>query len=283
MKNLSIFVIILLIFTGCYSSKVDELEEKVEVTEETNSENEMEIQRLMGEISELEREVEALKNNGSNINEELENYTTDNILLKEKNQMLSDELIMANRIIDSLDMEMPFEKSLIIDMSFNEKETMAMFSIYDSGPYSGIYVYEVDGLELTKLDEIYDAYCEWGPYDDLLICSEGTYIEQSGSIYSAITKELITRFSHLGTVSWLNGNEIVYEQFNVDIIVDNGTEFPYPIDVIMQNIYTGSIERILEGTTEYSYIISDNDGDLVIEKIYEDDSKDSEVVQLNDI
>ncbi len=198
--------------------------------------------------------------------------------------MLSDELIMANRIIDSLDMEMPFEKSLIIDMSFNEKETMAMFSIYDSGPYSGIYVYEVDGLELTKLDEIYDAYCEWGgPYDDLLICSEGTYIEQSGSIYSAITKELITRFSHLGTVSWLNGNEIIYEQFNVDIIVDNGTEFPYPIDVIMQNIYTGSIERILEGTTEYSYIISDNDGDLVIEKIYEDDSKDSEVVQLNDI
>ncbi len=75
MKNLSIFVIILLIFTGCYSSKVDELEEKVEVTEETNSENEMEIQRLMEEISELEREVEALKNNGSNINEELENYT----------------------------------------------------------------------------------------------------------------------------------------------------------------------------------------------------------------
>lgn len=285
MKNLCLLIVVILILTACNSSNTGELENLVQTAEGTISEKENEISRLLEDISKLEMEVESLKNDKLLINEELELNIADKEDLKEEIENLSEDVFIANRVIDTLEMDMgmAFEDSLIIDLSFNENDTIAVMSIYDSGPYTGVYLYERNGLELTKVEEIVGAYCDWGPYNNLIVCSEGTYIEQSGWIYSAVDKDVITEFSHIGTVSWLNPEEIIYEQYNYEIFIDNGTEFPHPIDVIKKDIYTEEVEYLLVGTKDYSFIINDNDNDISFKKIYEDDSKESEVVLLEDI
>lgn len=255
MKNIVVIIICALILTSCNSSEVNDME--------------------MGTQS-----FEA---------DELEILTTENANLLEINGELEAELSRMNEVVISLREEIEdnnywtFDKALIVDMDFNTSKTMAMFSIYDSGPFSGIYIYEVDGKKLSKLDGIGDAYCEWCPFDDLLLCYQGTYITRSGYIYSAISKECISTFSFIGDVYWLNKNEILYENFNEDMIVENGSDFPYTTDIIKYNIYNSDITYVLRGTVDFSYHIKELEGELVITREFENEEKSLEVVNFSEL
>lgn len=249
---LLIVVLIGILFTGC-SSDFDEIDK-------LNTR----ILELEGEKSDLTLQIEELEKLNENNNKIILQY--------------EDEIKDINNKSDSTT-NFKFEDSFVSDFNITTDGKYAIFILYDSSEYTGVYIYERDRFKLTKLEGVHAFSSFWSPDNEHFIVCDYSYLNADCLLYSVETKEEILSFStNEGTIIWLNSDEIVYASENREIPLDSESDQYGTVDIIKHNLFTGEIVKLQEGTSQYYYSFQDINGEIKCYKRY----VGSEVKDLED-
>lgn len=196
--------------------------------------------------------------------EEVDELLDEIDMLEDKLKVACDALSEAhtNQMVDNeqvSEVEMSLENYRVWEAYLTEDNRFGSLVMCDDNGDRRVIIYDQQQECLKELDGSIACGVKWSQDQTYYIVDRGTSPHRRGTIYDSGQHEAMMEIGYLGRTYWLSDQTLIYTKENPEIEDSMVVEIDGSTDVILHNVVTGAVEKLLVGTEEFYYMLQEVD------------------------